>query len=99
MAPKVAASRLNDQKRPRVSAPYIPLSILRKKLGLTLEDVCDRIFGETGMRPDRASLSAIENGHRGASKQIFEALALVYDIPIEVIDTEYSPRNRQGATE
>lgn len=99
MAPKVADDRLNDQKRPRVSAPYVPLAVLRKKMGLTLEKVCQHIFEETGMRPDRASLSAIENGHRGASTQILEALALVYDIPADVIDIAYSPRNRQGAGE
>jgi len=51
MAPKVADDRLNDQKRPRVSAPYVPLAVLRKKMGLTLEAVCRHIFEETGMRP------------------------------------------------
>lgn len=96
MAPKVAEDRPPDQKRQRVSAPYIPLAVLRKKMRLTLEAVCQRIFEETGMRPDRGTLSAIELGHRGASAQMIEALALVYDIPPTVIDTAYAPRNRQG---
>ncbi|WP_454199506.1 helix-turn-helix domain-containing protein [Nocardia sp. Marseille-Q1738] len=99
MAPKVADDRLNEDKRPRVSAPHVPLSVLRKKMRLTLEAVCERIYEETGMRPERGTLSAIENGHRGASAQMIEALALVYDIPVSAIDTQYSPRNRQGAVE
>lgn len=65
-------------------------------MGFTLDKVCQHIYEETGMRPDRGTLSAIELGHRGASTQMLEALALVYDIPVSVIDTEYEPRNRQG---
>jgi transcriptional regulator with XRE-family HTH domain len=99
MAPKVADDRLDDQKRPRVASPHVALSVLRKKMRLTLEAVCERIYEETGMRPDRGTLSAIENGHRGASIQMIEALALVYDIPPTAIDTNYSPRNRHGAAE
>lgn len=96
MAPKVADSRLSKPRSP-VSSPHVPLAVLRKKLRLTLEQVCQRIYEETGMRPERGTLSAIENGHRGASAQMIEALALVYDIDPSLIDTAYSPRNRQGA--
>lgn len=91
MAPKIA----DQGKRSPVGAPYIPLSVLRKKMRLTLEAVCERIGEETGVRPDRATLSAIENGHRGASVEMIEALALAYDIDAELIDTSYAPRRRQ----
>lgn len=98
MVRKIAEDR-TDRPRPRVTAPHIPLSALRRKLGYTLEAVADRIGEQTGTRPERGTLSAIELGHRGASKEMLEALAQVYDIDPKLIDTTYIPRHQQGAVE
>jgi transcriptional regulator with XRE-family HTH domain len=99
MAEKVAEGELPDSRRPRVSAPYIPLAVLRQKMHLTQVDVCELIYKQTGIRPERATISAIEQGHRGASVELIEALAQVYEIDPSVIDTAYTPRHRQGAGE
>lgn len=75
--------------------PYIPLSILRKKLGMGHQDVCDVIFELTGMRIDRSTLSGIEGGHRGTSQELLVAMAAVYDIEPRDIDVTYKLRRRQ----
>jgi len=97
MARKIAEED-GSQPRPRVAAPHIPLSALRRKMNLTLETVCDRIGEQTGVRPEKGTLSAIELGHRGASREMLDALAQVYDIDPKLIDTNYAPRHQQGAT-
>ena len=99
MTRKVAESRQGDQVRPRVTAPHIPLSTLRRRLRLRLDDVCDRIAEQTGIRPERSSISAIENGLRGASVEMLRALAEAYDIDPRLIDTDYPPRHQHGAAE
>lgn len=92
------ARKIADQgrasKRPPVGAPSIPLAALRKRLGLTLEGVCERIGEDTGRWHKPATLSAIENGHRGASLEMIEALAGVYEVDPEDIETAYAPRHR-----
>lgn len=96
MPKKVAEDSTVDQQRSRVTAPYIPLSVLRKKMRLTLAMVCERIAEETGVHHDRSTISAIENGLRGASADMIQALASAYEIDPAVIDTNYAPRRRHG---
>lgn len=73
----------------------MPLSALRTALGLTVETVLDRIEEETGTRPTRGTISAIENGHRGASLQMLSAFELAYGLPPGAITTDYAPRPRE----
>ncbi|MEW5810313.1 helix-turn-helix domain-containing protein [Mycobacterium sp. C3-094] len=85
-------------QRQKVTAPVVTTATLRKALGITLQDVCDHINGEFDFpKPvERGTISAIENGHRGASAQMLAAIASALGIPVEAIDTQYSPR-RSGA--
>lgn len=97
MAPKIADKQAGSKSnRQEVLAPYIPLAVLRTKMQLTLTAVAARIFEETGVHTDRGTLSAIENGHRGASQEMIAALAAVYGIDPTCIDTQYVPRRRPG---
>lgn len=67
---------------------------LRKRLGLTLQAVCDHMAEEHGIKTDRGTISAIENGHRGASARMLAAYADALGIPASAIDTQYEPRRR-----
>lgn len=97
MAPKIAETQAPESRnRQPTPAPYIPLAVLRAKLQLTLTAVCTRIYEETGIKTDRGTLSAIENGHRGASIEMINAIAAIYGIDPDVIDTQYVPRRRPG---
>ncbi|MEH3135918.1 MAG: helix-turn-helix transcriptional regulator [Mycolicibacterium neoaurum] len=83
-------------QRTKVPAPMVPLAILRKSQGITLQAVCDHINAEFSFkRPvERGTISAIENGHRGASAQMLAAIASALNIPNGSIDTQYEPRQR-----
>lgn len=80
-------------KRPQRTEPHIPLSALRAALGLTVDTVLDRVEEETGKRPSRGTISALENGHRGASAQMLAALEIAYGLPEGAITTDYTPRS------
>lgn len=79
------------QREPKIP-PHISVGVLRKALRLTLEDVADRVEEITNDRPTKGALSAIENGHRGASVQLLSALEQAYDLPAGSITTTYRPR-------
>ncbi|WP_280320184.1 helix-turn-helix domain-containing protein [Nocardia wallacei] len=66
---------------------------MRLIAGITLEALLDRIEEETGRRYTRGALSAIENGHRGASAELISAIEAAYGLPRGAIDTEYKPRH------
>jgi len=87
------AARYRNQ-RPSANVPVVSIGVLRKAKGLTLQAVCDHINEEfTFSKPvERGTISAIENGHRGASTQMLAAIASALGIPVEVIDTQYEPR-------
>lgn len=82
-----------DQQRKSVTPPHIPLKALRVACGLTLDQVCERL-AVYGKPTTRATLSAIEGGHRGASQQMCAALEHAYRLPAGSIDTKYAPRSR-----
>jgi transcriptional regulator with XRE-family HTH domain len=73
----------------------VKIATLRKVAGLTLQAVCDHINAEFAFpKPvERGTISAIENGHRGASAQMLEALASAFGIHPSEIDTSYQPRS------
>lgn len=82
-----------EKQRDRQIPPHAPLGAVRKAVGLTLDDVLARIrtaYPDTKM--NRGTLSAIENGHRGASDQMLDALCLGYGLPAGSLTTAYVPR-------
>ncbi|MEV0367572.1 helix-turn-helix domain-containing protein [Nocardia fusca] len=78
-------------------SPHISLHGARLIAGLTIEQLIDRIEAETGRRYSRGSISAVENGHRGASIELLRALEIVYGLPSDSIDTAYQPRHRSAS--
>lgn len=95
MASRTLRERYADQQeRPTKTPPHVPLAALRSAVGLSIEDLCKRIQEETGSKPSRGTISAIENGHRGASAAMLVALARAYGIADDAISTDYEPRVR-----
>ena len=99
MGSKIAAKRRYGRQRERRTPPHISLQTFRLALKRLdpeghwdLDDVCDRIESAHGDRPARGTLSAIENGARGASAQLLSALEDAYRLPPGSITTDYTPR-------
>ncbi|QDF16215.1 helix-turn-helix DNA binding domain protein [Gordonia phage Malachai] len=92
MPKETQTRRYTRQRNPKVP-PHISLGVLRRVSGLKLDDVCDQIEDITGDRPTKGALSAIENGHRGASLELIAALEMVYGLHPGDITTNYVPRN------
>lgn len=84
-------------QRARVTPPHVSLKTLRKACHLTLEEVCQRVSEVTGKEMVRGSLSAIESGLRGASAEVLRGLAHAYDIDVDDIDVQYTPRGSAAA--
>jgi transcriptional regulator with XRE-family HTH domain len=72
--------------------PRVPIKYIRLAANLSLDAVIARIRQKTGRTYSRGSISAIENGHRGASAEILRALELAYSLPLGTISTDYVPR-------
>ena len=85
-----------SKQRPEVTPPHISLATLRGAVGLTIEQLCDRIEQETGDRPSRGTISAIESGKRGVSAPMLVALARAYGLPDDAISTTYRPRGLES---
>ena len=86
-----------DHQRPRITPPHVSLGDLRMAVGITLDQLCDRVaevIGEEN-RPTKGAISAIENGHRGASVPMLKAIALAYGLREDSITTTYEPRTRE----
>ena len=81
-----------ERQRPRVQAPAVGLSALRRSHGLTQADVLDRIADTTGRRHTVGALSALEGGHRGGSAQFLADIAAVFGLDAADIWTTYEPR-------
>lgn len=90
-------SRYANQ-RAKFPPPVISLAVFRKAQGKTLQAVCDHINEEFAFsKPvERGTISAIENGHRGASVQMLTAIASALGIPVTEIDTQYEPRRSRS---
>lgn len=93
--PRTAKTRY-DQQRPRRTPPHIALGDLRSAVGLTIDTVLDRLEEQTGRRYSRGAISAIENGHRGASADLLVQLAVAYGLRPGAIRTDYQPREWAG---
>lgn len=82
-----------DTRRARRTPPHVPLGTLRTALGLTLDQVCERVADENPtLGLTRGHLSGVENGHRGASAELLDALAVAYGIAPSAVSTDYAPR-------
>lgn len=84
-------SKYHDQRELKVP-PHVPIKYIRLAAKLSIDDVIAKIETETGRRYTRGSISAIENGHRGASFEILEALEAAYSLPVGAISTNYAPQ-------
>jgi transcriptional regulator with XRE-family HTH domain len=96
-SPRASKACKYSNQRPSSAIPVVGIATLRKAKGLTLQAVCDHINEEFGFsKPvERGTISAIENGHRGASAQMLNAIASALGIPVTDIDTTYEPRQRR----
>lgn len=92
----MSKSRYENQRARRVP-PHVSLATLRLVSGMNGEQVCARVteFLEIDKPFTRGALSAIENGHRGASLDVLSALEFAYEIPVGSIVTNYLPRSRE----
>lgn len=90
--------RYSRQRNPKVP-PHVSLAVLRRVSGLTLDEVCDLVAEVVDDRPTKGALSAIENGHRGASAQLISGLEHAYGLPSGSITTTYTPRNTPAASQ
>ncbi len=73
------------------------LGDLRSVSGKTLDEVCEAASEVLGKALTRGALSAIENGHRGASEPVLAALEVAYGLRSGALTTNYVPRNREVA--
>lgn len=86
-----------DAQRPRMTPPHVSLATLRAAVGLTIDELIGKIAEDLPPEikpPTRGAISAIENGHRGASAQMLDLIAGAYGLPTGSITTEYVPRIR-----
>lgn len=81
------------KQRPKVVPPHASLRSLRKVSGMTLDRVCELANeADPKLTLTRGALSAIENGHRGASSDVIAALEAAYDLEPGSLDVNYQPR-------
>lgn len=80
-----------DKQRRKVQPPHAPLSAIRAALGLTQTEVCNGVEAITNKTFTKGALSAIENGHRGASAETLRALEVVFRIPAGALVVNYEP--------
>lgn len=93
----VDMSKYEGQRAPK-TVPHVALGDVRAASGKTLEQVCELANEVLPTKLTRGALSAIENGHRGASVQVLRALEVAYGIRAGAIVTDYEPRVwREGA--
>lgn len=84
------------KQRKKVVPPHVSLADLRQATGLTIDAVLDRLYEITGKSTwTRGTISAIENGHRGASTELLAALAIAYGLRPGAITTQYVPRGHR----
>ncbi len=84
------ASKYENQ-RLKVSPPLVPLRALRGALGLTQDAVCEKVSALTDKSFTKGALSAIENGHRGASVDTLTALEVALGLEAGSLVVDYTP--------
>lgn len=99
MESNIAARRRYAAQREPKTPPHISVKALRVRLGWTLDYVGGLVHEDTGDRPTKGALSAIENGHRGVSAELLGALERAYGLEPGTITTTYVPRNTPAPSE
>ena len=81
------------RKPPRpVTPPHVSLRVLRKAVGLTLEELGERIKAHAPeFTVSRGTLSAIESGSRGVSPLMLRAIEKAYGLEEGEITLDYLP--------
>lgn len=80
-----------DTQRPKVAPPHVPLVAVRNALGLKQTDVCAEVSRLLGKSFTKGALSAIENGHRGASTETLRAIEVALGLRDGDLVTDYTP--------
>jgi transcriptional regulator with XRE-family HTH domain len=68
-------------QRPKRQPPMAALPAIRAALGLTQTEVCTRVAAITDKTFTKGALSAVEQGHRGASAETLAALETALRMP------------------
>ncbi|MEZ0366766.1 helix-turn-helix domain-containing protein [Mycobacterium sp. pUA109] len=86
-------SKSIGEDRPLRTPPHLPLKALREVTDTTLEELAIGI-GEIldSTPPSRGTLSAIETGRRGASRELLSAIEEFFHLSPGTITTTYRPR-------
>jgi hypothetical protein len=87
------------RQRKRVPPPQVSLGDLRVAVGLTIDGLIARLEEITEHTYTRGAISAVENGHRGASADLIEALTTAYGLRPGAITTTYQPRPSEAVAE
>jgi transcriptional regulator with XRE-family HTH domain len=88
-----------DAQRARKTPPHVALQDLRAVSGKTLDQVCEAASEVLSKPLTRGALSAIENGHRGASTSVLRALEVAYGLRPGALVTDYEPREFAAVAE
>ena len=72
--------------------PHVHVKAVRQRLGFSLEDVAKRLTARDGLSHNKGTISAIENGVRGASPEFLAHLEAIYGLTAGSITTDYIPR-------
>lgn len=94
----MADDRYTKQRR-KVQAPLVPLAALRAALGLKQTEVCNGVEAITNKTFTKGALSALENGHRGASAETLAALEVVLRLPAGSLLVNYEPSHARRKLE
>lgn len=88
-----------DKQRRKVQAPLVPLAALRAALGLTQTEVCNSVEAITNKTFTKGALSAVENGHRGASAETLAALETALRLQPGSLVVGYEPSHDRRKAE
>lgn len=80
-----------DKQRPKVQPPAVRLGDVRASHGLTQDVVCQQVAAITNKSFTKGALSAIEQGHRGASAETLAALEVALRLPAGSLVVSYAP--------
>lgn len=80
-----------SNQRPKVTPPHVGLVALRNALGRKQVDVCREVAEILGRPFTPGALSAIENGHRGASAETLAAIEIALGLRAGDLVTDYEP--------
>lgn len=93
----MASTTRYDRQRTKRTPPHVSLGDLRAAVGITLDQLIQRIEDTSGITTTRGTLSAIENGLRGGSAELLTGIALAYGLRPDAITTDYLPRAKGEA--